>query len=72
MSTNFIHDVIIDYTLPSQSQNISEIEENSFDSSKSKNFFNSSYGFDQISSIDDINMLNKEELNKKSILEEEN
>ena len=72
MSTNFIHDVIIDYTLPSQSQNISEIEENSFDSSKLNNFFNSSYGFDQISSIDDINMLNKEELNKKSILEEEN
>ena len=65
MSTNFINDIIIDYSLPPESQNYSEIEENSLDSSISKNIFNSSYGFNQNSSIDDFNMVYKGELEEK-------
>ena len=52
MPTNFINDIILDYSLTPKSLKNAEIEENSEDSFISKRKFNSSYGFDQNSSID--------------------
>ena len=69
--SNYLLDIILEYSLSSKNQKNSEIEENSIDSYTSNRILNSSFGFDQNSSIGDLLMFCKEESNNNN-LEEEN
>ena len=69
--SNYLDDIILEYSLSSKTQKKSEIEENSIDSYTSNRILNSSYGFDQNSSFGGLLMLYKEESNNNN-LEEEN
>ena len=69
--SNYLDDIILEYSLSSKNQKNSEIEENSIDSYTSNRILNSSFGFDQNSSFDGFLMIYKEESNNNN-LEEEN